>query len=118
MHLICNSTVSIVPPGRDQILNTNTGDKSPAYFLVVPPGHIGTATALNAEMPKLQSQALACVGFPGGERPEGGLKMRQLHRRFDFLRSAFCGRYGPKGSPHSATPEFLDFPFLLNRAEG
>jgi hypothetical protein len=26
----------------------NTGDKSPAYFLVVPPGH--TATALNAEM--------------------------------------------------------------------
>ena len=89
-----------------------------AYFLVVPPGHIGTATALNAEMPKLQSQALACVGFPGGERPEGGQKMRQLHRRFDFLRPAFCGRYGPKGSPHSATPEFLDFPFLLNRAEG
>jgi hypothetical protein len=45
---------SIVPPGRDQILNTSTGDKSPAYFLVVPPGHTGTATALNAEMAKLQ----------------------------------------------------------------
>jgi hypothetical protein len=49
--MICNS---IVPPGRDQILNTNTGDKSPAFFLVVPPGHTGTATALNAEMPELQ----------------------------------------------------------------
>jgi hypothetical protein len=24
---------------RDQILNTRTGDKSPAYFLVVPSGH-------------------------------------------------------------------------------
>ena len=46
---------SIVPPGRDQILNTSTGDKSPAYFLVVPPGHTGTATALNAEMSKLQA---------------------------------------------------------------
>ena len=29
------------PAGR------STGDKSPAYFLVVPPGHTGTATALN-----------------------------------------------------------------------
>jgi hypothetical protein len=29
--------ISIVPPGREQILNTSTGDKSPAYFLVVPP---------------------------------------------------------------------------------
>jgi hypothetical protein len=39
--------ISIVPPGRE-FLNTSTGDKSPAYFLVVPPGH--TATALTAEM--------------------------------------------------------------------
>jgi hypothetical protein len=42
--------ISIVPPGREQILNTSTGDKSPAYFLVVPPGDTATATALNAEM--------------------------------------------------------------------
>jgi hypothetical protein len=42
--------ISIVPSGREQILNTSTGDKSPAYFLVVPPGHTTTATALNAEM--------------------------------------------------------------------
>jgi hypothetical protein len=48
------SLISIVPPGRDQILNTNTGDKSPAYSLVVPPGHTGTATALNPKMSKLQ----------------------------------------------------------------
>ena len=41
--------------GRDQILNTSTGDKSSAYFLVVPPGHTATATALNAEMSKLQA---------------------------------------------------------------
>jgi hypothetical protein len=34
----------------DTVLNTSTGDKSPAYFLVVPPGHTGTATALNVEM--------------------------------------------------------------------
>jgi hypothetical protein len=40
--------ISIVPPGREQILNTSTGDKSPAYFQVVPPGH--AATALNAEI--------------------------------------------------------------------
>jgi hypothetical protein len=40
--------ISIVPPGREQILNTSTGDESPAYFLVVPPGH--TDAALNAEM--------------------------------------------------------------------
>src|ERR1700722_8567153 len=46
--------ISIVAPGRDQILNTITGDKSPAYFLVVPPGRTGTATALNAEMSKLK----------------------------------------------------------------
>jgi hypothetical protein len=39
----------------DTVLNTSTGDKSPAYFLVVPPGHTGTATALNAEMSKLQA---------------------------------------------------------------
>jgi hypothetical protein len=40
---------------RDEIiLNTSTGDKSLAYFLVVPPGHTSTATALNAEMSKLQ----------------------------------------------------------------
>ena len=45
--------ISIVPPGREQILNTSTGDKSPAYFLLVPPGHTGTTTALNAEMSKL-----------------------------------------------------------------
>ena len=51
------SLISIVPPGRDQILNTSTGDKSPAYFLVVPPGHTRTGTALNAEMSKLQSKA-------------------------------------------------------------
>jgi hypothetical protein len=31
--------------------------KLPAYFLVVPPGHTGTATALNAEMSKLQGKA-------------------------------------------------------------
>jgi hypothetical protein len=48
------SLISIVPPGRDRILNTSTGDKSPAYFLVVPPGHTSTAAALNAEMSKLQ----------------------------------------------------------------
>jgi hypothetical protein len=42
--------ISIVPPGREQILNASTGDKSPAYFLVVPPGHTATATALNTEM--------------------------------------------------------------------
>ena len=48
------SPISIAPPGRDQFLNTSTGDKSPAYFLVVPPGHTGIATALNAEMSKLQ----------------------------------------------------------------
>jgi hypothetical protein len=48
---------SIVPPGRDQILNTSTGDKSPAYFLVVPPGHTGAAAALNVEMSKLQGKA-------------------------------------------------------------
>ena len=42
--------ISIVPPGQKQILNTGTGDKSPAYFLVVPPGHIDTATGLNVEM--------------------------------------------------------------------
>src|ERR1700719_4977168 len=46
--------ISIVPPGRGQILNASTGDKSPAYFLVVPPGHTRTGTALNAEMSKLQ----------------------------------------------------------------
>src|SRR5258708_37088516 len=35
-------------------LNTSTGDnKSPAYFLVVPPGHTATGTALNAEISKL-----------------------------------------------------------------
>jgi hypothetical protein len=39
-------------PLRDEIIfsKTNTGDKSPAYFLVVPPGHIDAATALTAEM--------------------------------------------------------------------
>jgi hypothetical protein len=42
--------ISIVPPGREQILNTSTGDKSPAYSLVVPPGHTATATASNGEM--------------------------------------------------------------------
>jgi hypothetical protein len=42
--------ISIVPPGREQILNTNNGDKSPAYFLVVPPEHAATAIGLNAEM--------------------------------------------------------------------
>ena len=52
------SLISIVPPGRDHILNTSTGDKSPAYFLLVPPGHTGTATALNAEMSKLQRAKL------------------------------------------------------------
>jgi hypothetical protein len=36
--------IAIVPPEREQFLNTSTGDKSPAYFLVVPPGH--TATTL------------------------------------------------------------------------
>jgi hypothetical protein len=41
--------ISIVPPGRNQILNNNTGDKSPAYYQVVPPGHTGT-TPLNAEL--------------------------------------------------------------------
>jgi hypothetical protein len=40
--------ISIVPPGREQVPINSAGDKSPAYFLVVPPGH--TATALNAEM--------------------------------------------------------------------
>ena len=30
-------------------LAPSTGDKSPAYCLVVPPGHTGTAAALNAE---------------------------------------------------------------------
>jgi hypothetical protein len=38
------SLISIVPPGRHQILNIGTGDKSPAYFLVVPPGHTGAST--------------------------------------------------------------------------
>src|ERR1700719_2876334 len=42
--------------GRDQILNTSTADKSPAYFLVVPPGH-----RVSAEMSKPQAQ-------PGGLR--------------------------------------------------
>jgi hypothetical protein len=32
------------------MLNTSTGDKSP----YLPPGHTGAATALNAEMSKLQ----------------------------------------------------------------
>jgi hypothetical protein len=41
--------ISIVLPGRDQFLNSSTGDKSPAYFQVVPPGPTDT-TALNAEM--------------------------------------------------------------------
>jgi hypothetical protein len=48
-----NFTNNTFAPGRDQILNASTGDKSPAYFLVVPPGHTGTATSLNAEMSKL-----------------------------------------------------------------
>jgi hypothetical protein len=39
--------------------NTSTGDKSPAYFLVVPSGHTGTATALNAETSKVQIQAIS-----------------------------------------------------------
>ena len=39
--------ISIVPPGREQILNTGIGDKSPAYFQFVPsPGHTALATAL------------------------------------------------------------------------
>ena len=38
----------------DTVLNTSTGDKSPAYFLVVLPGHTAAATALNAGMSKLQ----------------------------------------------------------------
>jgi hypothetical protein len=33
----------------------------PAYFLVVPPGHADTATALNAEMSKLH-----CQGYSQG----------------------------------------------------
>ena len=42
------------PSGTRSNLNTSTGDKSPAYFLVVLPGHTGTATALNTEISKLQ----------------------------------------------------------------
>jgi hypothetical protein len=42
--------ISIVRPEREQIIGTSTGDGSPAYFLVFPPGHTATATALNAEM--------------------------------------------------------------------
>jgi hypothetical protein len=70
LHIGCSSRstpslISIVPPGRDQILNTSTGDKSPAYFLLVPPGHTGTATASNAEMSKLQRlKAYATIRRP------------------------------------------------------
>jgi len=42
--------ISIVPPGREQILKTSTGDKSPAYFQVVPPGLTALGISLNAEM--------------------------------------------------------------------
>ena len=58
--------ISIVPPGRGQILNASTGDKSPAYFLVVPPGHTRTGTALNAEMSKLQTADWTFQRLGGG----------------------------------------------------
>jgi hypothetical protein len=54
--------------GRNQILNTSSGDKSPSYFLLAPSGHTGTRTTLNAEMSKLQT------ADPSGRRITEGLE--------------------------------------------
>src|SRR5271167_4143313 len=61
--------ISIVPPGRDHILNTSTGDKSPAYFLVVPPGHTGTATALTLKCPNSTGRCLQRPGAASSSPP-------------------------------------------------
>jgi hypothetical protein len=45
------------PSGTRSNFQHQYGDKSPAYFLVVPPGHTGTAAALSAEMSKPQGKA-------------------------------------------------------------
>ena len=66
------------PPGREQILNTSTGDKSPVCLQVVPLGHTGIATALNAEMSKLQS--------PSGQEASRPSKdsVRDAHRSDNY----------------------------------
>jgi len=52
------------PSGTRSNPKHDTGDKSPAYFLVVPPGHTGTPTALNAENVQTQGTGAPAVFFP------------------------------------------------------